>query len=225
MKQSKILIAMPAYNEAKVIFDVIKDIKKEGYEDILVIDDCSKDNTFNVAKKAGAIVIKHVINRGAGAATNTGLIYAKNNDYDYVVFIDSDGQHSPKEIKKLLIHAQKYDVIIGSRMIGSLKDMPFQRRAVNFVGSFITYLFFGLFVRDSQSGFKVFSKNAMNKIKISFDRYEFCSEIIGEIYKNKLSYKEVPIKIIYSTHSLGKIDSGQSVFNGFKMILRFIFRL
>ncbi|MDA3855178.1 MAG: glycosyltransferase family 2 protein [Candidatus Woesearchaeota archaeon] len=225
MKQSKILIAMPAYNEAKVIFDVIKDIKKEGYKNILVIDDCSKDDTFNVAKKAGATVLKHVVNRGAGAATNTGLIYAKRNNYDYIVFIDSDGQHSPKEIKKLILHANKYDVVIGSRMVGSLKNMPFQRRAVNFAGSFITYLIFGLFVRDSQSGFKVFSRNAINKINISFDRYEFCSEIIGEIYKNKLSYKEIPIKIIYSTHSLGKIDSGQSVFNGFKMILRFIFRL
>jgi glycosyltransferase involved in cell wall biosynthesis len=107
MKQSKILIAMPAYNEAKVIFDVIKDIKKEGYKNILVIDDCSKDDTFNVAKKAGATVLKHVVNRGAGAATNTGLIYAKRNNYDYIVFIDSDGQHSPKEIKKLILHANK----------------------------------------------------------------------------------------------------------------------
>jgi glycosyltransferase involved in cell wall biosynthesis len=224
MSKENILIVLPAYNEAKVIDKVIKDIKKEGYKDILVIDDCSNDNTSQVAKKAGAKVLSHVINRGAGAATYTGLIYARDNNYDYAVFMDSDGQHLPKDIKRLLKVAKKKDVVIGSRMVGDLKQMPIQRKIANFVGSIATYFFFGLFVWDSQSGFKVFNKKAINKINLTFDRYEFCSEIIGEIYKNKLSCEEVPIKVIYTDHSLGKAQSGQSIKNGFKMILRFIFR-
>ncbi len=219
----KILIAMPAYNEAKVIGKVILDLKKEGFDDILVVDDCSQDNTSQIAKNAGAKILRHPINRGGpGAPTMTAIEYARIKEYDYLVLIDSDGQHSPKDIKSLLKHSNKYDVIIGSRMIGELKTMPMQRKIANFVGSLVTYFFFGLFVRDSQSGFKVLNKKAIHSINLTFDTFEFCSEMIGEIHTKKLSFKEVPIKVIYTDHSQSK---GQSIPNGFKMVLRFIFRL
>ncbi len=224
MKDKDLLVVLPAYNEGKVIASVIKNIKKEGFKDILVVDDASADNTSEQARKAGAKVFRHVLNRGAGAATNTGLIYARNEGYKRVAFLDSDGQHSPKDLKRVLKSSGSHDVVIGSRMIGEIKKMPFQRKVANFVGSFLTWFFFGLFVRDSQSGFKVFNRKAIEKVDISFDRYEFCSEIIGEIKRNGLSWKEVPIKVIYSDHSMGNKGSGQSVWNGFRMILRFIFR-
>lgn len=221
-KNNNILIVLPAFNEAVVIEKVILDIKKEGYENILVVDDSSKDNTSEVARKSGAIVLRHVINRGAGAATSTGLIYARENNYDRVVFMDSDGQHSPKDIIRLIESSKKYDVVIGSRLIGDIKSMPIQRKIANFVGSNLTWFFFGKFVWDSQSGFKVFNRKSIEKINLTFDRYEFCSEIIGEIHKNKLSCIEVPIEVIYTDHSKAK---GQSILNGFKMIFRFMFRV
>jgi glycosyltransferase involved in cell wall biosynthesis len=221
MSNEKILIVLPAYNEAKIISKVISDIKKEGFSNILVVDDCSTDSTFEIAEKAGAKVLRHVINRGAGGATNTGIAYAKENNYDYVVLMDSDGQHSPKDISKLLKYSNKYDVIIGSRMVGDISNMPLQRKIANFIGSILTWFFFGLFVWDSQSGFKVLNKKAMSKIRLTYDTFEFCSEMIGEIGKNKLKYKEIPIKVIYSSHSKAK---GQSIKNGFKMIWRFIFK-
>lgn len=220
-KKNNLLIVLPAFNEEKVISKVILDIKKEGYENILVIDDCSKDNTSIIAKKSGAIVLRHVINRGAGAATNTGLIFARENGYNYVVFMDSDGQHSPKDIKKLLQVSSKYDVVIGSRIIGDISNMPILRRVANYIGSIITWFFFGKFVWDSQSGFKVFNRKAIEKINLTFDRYEFCSEIIGEIYLNNLTCKEIPINVIYTDHSRSK---GQSIKNGFKMIAKFILK-
>lgn len=217
---NKVCIAIPAYNEEKVISNVIHDVQKEGFKDIVVINDCSKDNTALVAKKAGAKVISHEINKGAGGATRTGLEYVKEKKYDFVVFLDADGQHSPKDIKKLLNQSSKYDVVIGSRLIDS-KGMPLHRKMFNIFGSFVTWIFFGLYVRDSQSGFKVFNKKAINKIKITFDRYEFCSEIIGEIHKHRLKFKEVPIKVIYSGDSLRK---GQNLGNGFLMLVRFLRR-
>jgi len=222
--EKKVLIILPAYNEEKSISKVINSIKKEGFKDILIIDDNSLDNTYKVLKNQNVKVLKHNLNRGAGAATNTGLCYAKKEEYDFVVFLDSDGQHDPKEIKKLLKSSKKYDVVIGSRMISNLREMPIQRRIANLIGSIFTKFFFGLFVKDSQSGFKVFNKNAIEKINLTFDRYEFCSEIIGEIYKHNLTWKEIPIKIIYSNHSLKNEGSGQSIFNGFKMIFKFIFK-
>ncbi|MFW5704356.1 MAG: glycosyltransferase family 2 protein [Nanoarchaeota archaeon] len=220
IKKSEVLILLPAFNEGKVISNVIKLIKSEGYKNIAVVDDCSKDDTFKLAEKAGAIVLKHVINRGAGGATATGIEFAKREGYEYLVIMDSDGQHCPKDISRLLKFSEKYDVVIGSRMINN-KGMPIVRKVANSAGSLITWFFFGLYVKDSQSGFKVFNRKAINSIKITFDRFEFCSEIIGEIYANKLKFKEVPIKVIYTDHSRAK---GQSIKNGFKMIGRFIMR-
>lgn len=222
MDNKNILIGIPAYNEEKVIYKVIKNIKKEGYDNIIVVDDGSTDKTSQFAKKAGAIVLRHIINRkGPGAPTATIIEYAKRNNYDYLVLIDADGQHSPKDIKKLLSYSSKFDVIIGSRMIGDLKNMPKIRIIANFVASFVTWFFFGLFLTDTQSGFKVLNKKAINKIKIKYDTFEFCSEMIGEINSNKLSYKEVPIKVIYTNHSMQK-GHGQSIKNGFRMIGRFL---
>lgn len=215
---------MPAYNESKVISKVIKYVKEKGFNNILVVDDCSSDNTYKEAKNSGAIVLRHILNRGAGGATATGLEYAKRENFEFVVMIDSDGQHDINDIDKLLKFTNKYDVIIGSRMIGNIEKMPIQRKIANFVGSIFTWFFFGKFVFDSQSGFKIFNKKAIDKINITFDRYEFCSEVIGEIGKHKLSVKEVPIKVIYSNHSMGKVQSGQSISNGFKMILKFLFK-
>jgi len=217
---NKVLIILPAFNEGKVIGKVITSVRKEGFKNILVVDDSSKDNTSETAEKAGAIVLRHSINRGAGATTLTGLTYARLKNYDFAVTMDSDGQHNPKEIKKLLNKSRKYDVVIGSRMINS-EGMPLHRRIANNIGSLLTWFFFGLFVKDSQSGFKIFNKKALDKITITFDRYEFCSEVIGEIHKHKLSFVEVPIHVIYTSHSQSK---GQSIKNCFIMILRFIYR-
>jgi len=219
--KKKVLVILPAFNESVVIASVIRKLRKEGFKNILVVDDCSKDETPNIAKKEGAIVLKHLINRGAGAATATGIEYGRKHNYDYSIIMDSDGQHSTDDAKKLLTFASKYDVVIGSRLI-DLQNMPFQRKIANFIGSLVTYLFFGLYLKDSQTGFKVLNKKAMSMIKIRFDRYEFCSEMAGEIHKNKLSYKEVPIKVIYTDHSIQK---GQTIGNGFRMVLRFIFRI
>lgn len=215
-----ILILIPAYNEGKVIGKVVKDIKKEGFENILVVNDASKDNTKLEAIKAGAEVLSHPINRGGpGAPTMTGITYAKIKNYEKVVLMDADGQHSPKDIKKLLKYSSKKNVVIGSRMVSDLSEMPFIRRFLNFGGSFVTYFFFGLFVHDSQSGFKVLDKKAIEKINLTYDTFEFCSEMIGEIYKHNLSFIEVPIKVIYTDHSQSK---GQSFRNGFKMIWRLL---
>jgi len=221
--KSSVLIILPAFNEGKVISLVISDIRAEGFKNILVVDDCSSDDTFRVAEKCGVEVLRHVINRGAGATTATGLEYAKFNGYEKVVLMDSDGQHSPKDISRLLFKLKNFDVVIGSRMIGDLSDMPILRRVANFIGSLVTWFFFGKFVKDSQSGFKAMNRKAIENVEITFDRYEFCSEMVGEISRCGLRVCEVPIKILYSSHSLKK-GHGQSIGNGFKMVVKFLFR-
>lgn len=221
----KTLIAMPAYNEGKVIAKTIESIKIEGFKDILVVNDCSKDNTSNESNKKNIEVIDLPINRGAGGATSTIIEYAKRYNYDQLVLIDSDGQHNPKEIKKLLneLNKTKYDVIIGSRTIEENKEMPVLKRIANFIGSCLTAVFFGKFVWDSQSGFKALNRKAIESIQLTFDRYEFCSELIGECAKHNLKIKEIPIQTIYTDHSMSK-GHGQNIFNGFIMFFRFLIK-
>ncbi len=215
-----VYVVIPAYNEASVIGSVIDSIKKEGFTNIIVVDDCSTDDTFAIAFKKNVTVLRHIINRGAGAATKTGLDFARTQKADFVVTIDADGQHDPTEIKRLVKKASTYDVVIGSRLINP-KGMPFSRKLVNKIGSIITYILYGIYVRDSQSGFKLFTKRALEKIEIKFDRYEFCSEVLHEIKQKKLTFIEVPITPIYTEYSLSK---GQHFTNGFRMVFKMIWR-
>ena len=228
MKKELICIVLPAYHEGKVIKDVISSIKKEGYKNIIVVDDGSEDNTLQQAQSTGVNVIRHTINRGKGAATQTGIDAAKLLGADIIVTMDSDGQHNPKDIKKLVqpILDKKADVVIGSRMINN-KDMPKSRKMMNKIANVVTYIFFGLMVTDSQSGFRAYSKKAYNSVYTYMDRYEFESEMLGQIKMAKLKIKEVPIKVIYTEYSLSKYKhmskfSAQGLTNGIKMVVRLI---
>lgn len=224
----KTYIVLPAYCEEKVIKKVIESIKKEGYNNIIVVDDGSSDNTYKEAKLTGVIVLKHPINRGKGAATQTGIDAAKLLNADIIVTMDSDGQHDPKDIKNLIkpILNNKADVVIGSRML-TPKDMPKSRLIMNKIANLITYIFFGVMVSDSQSGFRAYNKKAYTSVYTYQDRYEFESEMLGQIKNAKLRIKEVPIKVIYTDYSKNKYKHmntfpAQGLTNGFKMIARLI---
>lgn len=228
MQNKKIYIVLPAYCEGKVIKEVIKDIKNEGYTNIIVVDDGSTDNTYDESISTGVKVIYHTINRGKGAATQTGLDAAKVLDADIVVTMDSDGQHNPKDITKLVkpILDGKADVVLGSRMLGE-KGMPTSRKFMNNIANFVTYIFFGVMVSDSQSGFRAYSKKALDSVYTYLDRYEFESEMLGQIKNAKLKIKEVPIKVIYSEYSLNKYkhvkgSTAQGLLNGIKMVVRLV---
>lgn len=221
-------IVLPAYNEGKVIKKTIKDIQKKGYKDIIIVDDGSTDNTYSEAKSTGAIVLSHPINRGKGAATQTGIDSAKLLNADIIVTMDSDGQHEAKDIKNLIEPIEKgiADVTIGSRFLKKSMDIPKSRIVMNKIGNYITYIFFGLLVTDSQSGFRAYSNKAANSVYSYMDRYEFESEMLGHIKRAKLKVKEVPIKVIYTEYSLNKYKghkvSGQGLLNGIKMVIRLI---
>ncbi len=221
-------IVLPAYNEGKVIKKTIEGIKKEGFDNIIVVDDGCKDNTSKEALSTGVIVVKHPINRGKGAATQTGIDAAKLLNADIIVTMDSDGQHNPKDIKAMIepIQKKETDVVIGSRFVGESNDIPKSRVLMNKIGNLVTYIFFGAMSSDSQSGFRAYSNKAANSVYSYMDRYEFESEMLGHIKAAKLKVKEVPIKVIYTEHSLNKYKGdtvpAQNFLNGIKMVIRLI---
>ena len=213
---------MPAYNEEKIITQVIHGLKKHSFQNIIVIDDGSEDNTSKIAKQEGVIVYRHPINRGLGGALGTGIKAGILEDADIIVTFDSDGQHDPRDINRVIapIVKGKAQVVIGSRLINP-KGMPWIRRIGNFGLNIITYVLFGIWTTDSQSGLRAFSNKAARKIQIHTNRMEVSSEIIREIGRNKLKFIEVPIKAIYTDYSK---EHGQSNLNAIKIVFKLILK-
>jgi len=223
----KILIGIPAYNEEKLISQVVRSLPKKlkGIEDIdiLVVDDGSTDKTIQKAKEAGAKVLRHILNRGLGGALKTILSYAKKKQYDILVTFDADGQHDPADLPKLVspIISNKQDVIIGSRWISGTK-YPLTRYFINQCANIITYFLFGIWTSDSQSGFRALNKKAIKIVNIQVDGMEASSEFLREIQRNELKFAEVPIKAIYTDYSKSK---GQRVSNAPNVLFQLILRL
>jgi glycosyltransferase involved in cell wall biosynthesis len=219
-----LVIVVPAWNEEKTIAGVISDLKNHGYNNIVVVDDGSVDNSGVRAKGLGARVLTHIVNRGLGAALGTGFAYAKSFGADVVVTFDSDGQHNAEDIKNLVkpIVNNTADVVIGSRMTAYRKLMPVSRLLISYLANLLTYLLYGFWSSDSQSGLRAFNKKALEKIVIKTDRMEISSEFLKEIKRNKLRYAEVPIKPVFLKGRIGQDNKGywNSISIGVKMLLR-----
>lgn len=214
-------IVIAAYNEEHAIGSVLSDLKKAGYTDIVVVDDGSKDKTAVIAKKDTPHVVMHEKNQGQGAALRTGIRYAVKHGADIIITFDADGQHRVEDISKMVepIEKGECDVTLGSRFLKKGSNVPFMRRVVLKVGAFIVWLFYGIWLTDAHNGFRALSRTAAEKIKITCDRMEHASEIVYEIKKNKLRWKEVPVVIKYTEYSKAH---GQSSFNAFRILWRMI---
>jgi len=219
----KIFFVIPAYNEGKSIIKVIRGLQRAGYREIVVIDDGSSDNTYSEAAKCGVHVLRHIINRGQGASLKTGIDFALKNSADVIVTFDSDGQHRVEDLGVMLkpVLNGEVDVTLGSRFLTNAK-IPLGRRILLKGSVVVQWLFYGVKLSDAHNGFRVLSRKAANEIRIDSDRMEHASEIVEEIAKRKLRYKEVPVVIRYTDYSLkkGHGSFGQALKVLFKMFVR-----
>lgn len=222
----RLCVIVPAYNEGKVLKSVIEKASKtfslSKYKiDIVVVNDGSKDNTADQAKKAGAIVITHILNSGAGGATATGLSYAMQQGYTAAATMDADGQHAAEDVVKGFnkLFKSKQDLLIGSRLIDS-KGMSRVKILGNKGLSAITRILFGINSTDSQSGLRVFSRKALEELRWTTSGYEFCSEMLWRANQIGLKIGEFPIKAIYTDYSQGKGQSNWNAINIVKSLLK-----
>jgi glycosyltransferase involved in cell wall biosynthesis len=222
----KAVIIIPALNEAKIIGSVLSSLPQSlmgvAKLEILVVDDGSSDDTFAIAKASGVNVVRHLANRGLGAAIKTGLEWAKTQNADIAITFDSDGQHDASDIPALIdpLVKKKADLVIGSRFIKK-QGVPLDRAILNWFANLVTFLLSGTFCTDSQSGLRAFSKRAIALIDFKADRMEFSSEILLEAKRNNLKIKEIPIRAIYTHYSRGK---GQKNLNAIPVFIRFLIR-
>lgn len=220
MTEKKTYIVVPAYNESEVIGLVLDELHKQNYRNIIVVDDGSTDSTYFTAKEKGVVVVQHMLNRGKGAAVKTGIEAAKILHADQVVTFDADGQHEPQDIKDALKLLEKFDIVLGKRDFME-KHIPFFKKVGNFLGNLITWFVHGLWVQDSQSGMRVYSKKAISLIETQADRYDYDSEIMREIVRNKLSFTEMPIHVRYTEYSQKKANR-QSYSGAVRTVIRMI---
>lgn len=199
-KKDKILFVIPAYNEAENIENVLKEIKRDvDYADILVINDCSKDNTREIVERNNVKCISNIFNMRYAMAVQTGIKYAYENNYDYVIQFDADGQHIAKEAEKLYKQSKKNkcDIVIGSRY---LKDMgypcPFFRRVGTKIFEFIIKIFCHKKVADPLSGFQCLNKDVIEKYSKMGGYPEFPdANLVIEMLLNGYKIEEVPVKM------------------------------
>lgn len=225
-KNSNIFIVIAAFNEGKKILSVVKSLQKEGYDKIVVVDDGSSDQTFDVVSKMNIFALRHKKNRGQGAALRTGICFALKRGADIIVTFDADGQHKASEVKRLVnpIVNKQADVVLGSRFLGKHEKMVLIIRFLLWCGILLHLALYGVWLTDVHNGFRALSRNAAKKIKITQDRMEHASEIIEQIVRKKISFVEVPVTIVYTKYSVGHGQTPwQRVKVGFNLLWKKVF--
>ena len=211
-----IMIIIPAYNEAENLKDLLPRIPKqiEGIDiGVIVVDDGSDDETFTVAKSAGACTVKNLINRGGGAALRLGYDILQKAGIQYCITMDADGQHLPEEITYLILPVieGQYDCVIGSRILGGREAASRLRIAGVYVFGRLVTALLGKKITDPSSGFRAFRMDAVRSIRLQEDQYH-TSELIIEAVKQGLRIGEVPITIMRRKY--GKSKKGKDLIYG-----------
>jgi glycosyltransferase involved in cell wall biosynthesis len=213
MLDPKVWIVIPAYNEAKNISGVISRLK-EVTANIVIVDDCSKDNTVEIVKLLNVKLLKHIVNRGQGAALQTGNEYALSEGAEIIVHFDADGQMQVKDITYVIapISNGQAEVVFGSRTLSRLNNTPWSKKYfIHYPAIIFNWLFTGIKLTDAHCGFRALSKNAAGKIVITQDGMAHATEILDQVRQYDLNYQEVPVEIIYNQY-------GQRFSSGFRII-------
>lgn len=219
MRSSDVWIVVPAYNESEVLESVLNRIIEEFGNNIVLVDDCSSDNTAWVARQLNIDVISHPINLGQGAALQTGIERALRLGAKAIVTMDSDGQHRVEDAKSMVkkLNLNSSEVICGSRFLGvEPVNMPRSKWITLRLATIFTKMLTGVPVTDAHNGLRALTRSAAMKIHITQNRMAHATEIIKLFKKNNIKYSEFPVQIIYSEYSIRK---GQKITNSLNILM------
>lgn len=217
-EEAAVWVVIAAYNEEMVIAEVLRGLSQYPYR-VVVVDDGSSDGTANQALQFSVTVLQHAINLGQGAALQTGIQYALDQNADFIVTFDADGQHNPADIERMLTACREHGamVALGTRFAagGEARNINLRKRWLLRAAIWLTRLTTGLKVTDTHNGLRIFTRQAARQIHIRQNGMAHASEILNQIASLKLSYIEVPVTITYTAYSLKK---GQSIWNGINIL-------
>lgn len=210
-------VIIPAHNEEKNISRVIEETKKvAGGSKIVVVDDGSRDNTSGIARQHSVTVIKHAINLGKGAALRTGCAYALKKGAEAIVLMDSDGQHKPADLPRLMNALNGNDIVFTYRDMKSA-HMPLIKKFGNTFIDTATKLLFGITLNDTQCGYKAMTMQAYEKLALMSNDYSIESEIVAKTGKYRLRFTQVPIETVYVDRY-----KGTTVFDGINIVMKLL---
>ena len=212
----KTVIGIPAYNEGKNIASILLRLKNIS-EYIIVCDDGSSDLTYEIAKKLGAIVVKHKKNLGYGAAIKTIFLKAQEINADALVTFDADGQHRIEDIDKILVPIKnnKADIVIGSRFLNDKQKISKYRKIGIKTITELTNITSGTKITDSQSGFRGYNRKTLENIKLTESGMGVSTEILIKAKKSNFKIIEVPIIVSYE----GETSTHNSIIHGSSVII------
>lgn len=218
--RDKTFVVIAAYNEGPSIEQVSKAVRAE-YRNVVVVDDGSTDGTAEAARCGATYVLRHLINRGQGAALQTGIDFALHCNARYIVTFDADGQHRVEDIAATVapIARGECEITLGSRFLGQTADMPNARRLTLRLAVWFTRLVNRLAVTDAHNGLRAFSRRAAENINITLDRMAHASELVDQIRLSGLPFREVPVQVRYTEYSLSK---GQSSRNAIQIVVQYL---
>ncbi|MFA5063220.1 MAG: glycosyltransferase family 2 protein [Candidatus Omnitrophota bacterium] len=193
----KICVIIPTYNESKEIARLIKEIKEKN-PDVLVVDDGSADSTAELAQAAGATVLRNSVNQGKGACLKKGFRYVIENGFDAALVMDGDGQHLPEDLPGFINLAvtSEAGIVVGNRM-SYTKNMPFIRIITNRFMSWMISLLCKQKIPDTQCGYRLIKRRALEKIELKTSNFEIETEILLNASRAGFKIASVPIKTVY----------------------------
>lgn len=210
-------LIVPLFNEAAVVRDVVASARAT-FPHIVCVDDGSSDASVDEAKAGGAIVLRHPINLGQGAALQTGIEFARAQmGAEYFVTFDSDGQHlvSDAEAMVLRLREEPYDIIVGSRFLDGRTDAGRLKKLVLRIAVMFERISTGVRLTDAHNGLRAFNRTAAFALNIRQNRMAHASEIVAQIGEHHLRYDEQPVHIVYTDYSRSK---GQSLWNSVNIL-------
>ena len=223
VKEPRCVVVVPLFNEETVITGVVTDLQKH-FSRIVCVDDGSSDGSAEAARRAGATVIAHPMNLGQGAALQTGITWAKRKgDLDYLITFDGDGQHKVDDVVDMLSYARRRDlaIVFGSRFLDKRTKPDLAKRIVLKVAVLITRVVTGLQLTDAHNGLRVIRADALEHVNLIQDRMSHATEIVHQLAKSGLVWKEYPVEVLYTEYSKRK---GQSLLNSINILFDLIVR-
>lgn len=216
-KTNRVCAVIPFYNEERFIKKVVTDTLK--YVDkIIAVNDGSTDHSIEqIQSIQGAEIITLKKNNGKGFALQKGFEIALNRNFEFIITLDGDGQHSPESIPFLLNKIEKFDIVIGNRL-DDLSSMPIQRRLSNKLTSFLLSKKLGIKISDSQSGFRIYKQEVLRRTKTVFSGFEAESEILVKAVRNGFKVGFINIPTIYGDEK-SKMKSTQAITGFIKVMM------
>ncbi|MDH3403108.1 MAG: glycosyltransferase family 2 protein [Acidobacteriota bacterium] len=204
-RRTNVVVVIAAYNEARVIGDVVRAVLADGWP-VVVVDDGSVDQTFERLAQLPVWRLRHIVNRGQGAALQTGIRHALSLGAEVVVTFDADGQHDPSQIIDIVepVASGRCDVAMGSRFLDGNSQVPFGRYLVLKLGVLFTRVTTGIRVTDTHNGFRAFSREAAERLSIVMDRMAHGSDILEQVARHRWRFCEIPVTIKYTAYSIAK---------------------